>query len=183
MLEKKRKADDRVKRAQMQREAQEKEKLDKMEKLIKAKQVNWFSAKLRPLCSRRLIVKNDFQEKEAAREAAKHQKQQQELQKQLKAMEQKRERERKLKAELAEAAKLERDQVLTKKIADEKAYLDQIKQNKKEELKPVFTFDMLETDDSTDDEETVSKNRPNRPAPATWSLRKFRYGSYDSNHF
>ncbi|XP_037042711.1 nucleolar and coiled-body phosphoprotein 1 [Bradysia coprophila] len=148
LLEKKRKADDRVKRAQMQREAQEKEKLDKMEKLMKAKQ-----------------------EKEAAREAAKQLKQQQEIQKQLKALEQKRERERKLKAELAEAAKLERDQMLSKKIADEKAYLDQMKQNRKEETKPTLTFDMLETDDSTDDEDTVSKNRPNRPPPPAWSLR------------
>ncbi|KAG4068092.1 hypothetical protein HA402_001517 [Bradysia odoriphaga] len=148
LLEKKRKADERVKRAQMQREAQEKEKLDKIEKLMKAKQ-----------------------EKEAAREAAKQLKQQQELQKQLKALEQKRERERKLKAELAEAAKLERDQILSKKIADEKAYLDQMKQNRKEETKPTFTFDMLETDDSTDDEDTVKNSRPNRPPPPAWSLR------------
>ncbi len=41
MLEKKRKAEERVKRAQMQREAQEKEKMEKVEKLLKAKQVNW----------------------------------------------------------------------------------------------------------------------------------------------
>lgn len=95
------------------------------------------------------------------------------MQKQLKALEQKRERERKLKAELAEAAKLEREQILTKKIADEKAYLENVRQHKKEEPKPMFTFDLLETDDSTDDEDTVSKNRPNRPPPPAWSLRKF----------
>lgn len=115
----------------------------------------------------------NLQEKEAAREVLKQQKQQQELQKQIKAMEQKREKERKLKAELAEAAKQERDQILSKKIADEKAYLDNIKQNKKEDVKPSYHFDMLQTDDSTDDEETVSKNRPHRPPPPAWSLRKF----------
>lgn len=111
-----------------------------------------------------------FQEKEAAREAAKQQKQQQEAQKQLKAIEQKREKERKLKAELAEAAKQERDLILSKKIADEKAYLEQMKNSKKEE--PKLTFDMLETDDSTDDEDTASKSRPNRPPPPAWSLRE-----------
>lgn len=113
---------------------------------------------------------SNLQEKEAARDALKQQKQQHELQKQLKAMEQKRERERKLKAELAEAAKQERDQMLSKKIAEEKAYLDNIKQHKKEDPKSSYHFDMLQTDDSTDDEGTV---RPNRPQPPAWSLRKF----------
>lgn len=124
-----------------------------------------------------------LKEKEAAREAAKQQKQQQELQKQLKASEQKRERERKLKAELAEAAKLERDQMLIKKIADEKAYLENIRQIKKEEPKTMLHFDLLETDDSTDDEDTVSKNRPNRPLPPAWSLRKLKSFKEKKNDF
>lgn len=114
-----------------------------------------------------------FQEKEAVREAEKQKKQQHELQKQLKVLELKREKERKLKAELAEAAKQERDQMLNKKIADEKAYLENLKQAKKEEPKSLYTFDMLQTDDSTDDEETPSTNRSDRPAPPAWSLRKF----------
>lgn len=75
-------------------------------------------------------------------------------------------------SELAEAARKERDIILNKKIEAEKVHLDSWKQNRKEETKPVFTFDMLETDDSTDDEDTVSKNRPHRPAPPAWSLSK-----------
>lgn len=88
-------------------------------------------------------------------------------------MELKREKERKLKAELAEAAKQERDQILSKKIADERALLESMKQSKKEEPKSLYTFDLLQTDDSTDDEETVSKNRGNRPEPPAWSLRTY----------
>ncbi|KAJ6646092.1 hypothetical protein Bhyg_01302 [Pseudolycoriella hygida] len=147
ILEKKRKGEERIKRAQMQREAQEKEKLEKVEKLLKAKQ-----------------------EKEAAREALKQKKHQEDLQKQLRALELKREKERKQKAELAEAARIERDQALNKKIAEEKAYLENLKQ-KREEPKSLLTFDMLQTDDSTDDEEDHSQNRKRRPDPPAWSIR------------
>lgn len=48
-----------------------------------------------------------------------------------------------------------------------------MKQKKKEESKPLFEFDMLQTDDSTDDEDTAKKSH--RPAPPAWSLREFLF--------
>lgn len=74
-------------------------------------------------------------------------------------------------SELAEAAKQERELALTKKIAAEKAILDSVKNNKKEEPKSLYVFDMLQTDDSTDDEDTTKKTH--RPEPPAWSLREF----------
>lgn len=52
---------------------------------------------------------------------------------------------------------------------------------KKEDSKNTYSFDMLHTDDSTDDEEKPSKKRP--PIP-TWSKSKiFRSNSYQFTHF
>lgn len=45
-------------------------------------------------------------------------------------------------------------------------------QSRKEDLKPQLTFDMLQTDDSTDDED-ATKKRADRPQPPAWSWRKF----------
>lgn len=49
--------------------------------------------------------------------------------------------------------------------------LDRSLQHQKEEAKKVYGFDMLETDDSTDDESKPSKKRPEAPE---WSKSEFR---------
>lgn len=59
--------------------------------------------------------------------------------------------------------------MLSQKILAEKELLSNIKQNKTQESKLKYTFEMLLTDDSTDDEDKVTSHRP---APPAWSLRE-----------
>lgn len=76
----------------------------------------------------------------------------------------------------------EREQMDEIRIAAEKKVLQQRhKQNIDEAAKTIqtvskYTFDMLNTDDETDDE---SNPKPGQPTPPEWSLRKSRFVRLD----
>lgn len=76
--------------------------------------------------------------------------------------------------DLAEAMRKEREHIDQQQRAlDEKNALQlKMKQAASKQHNPSkYTFDMLRTDDETDDEEARGKNNA-RPQPPQWSLRK-----------
>ncbi|XP_055313027.1 inner centromere protein-like [Sitodiplosis mosellana] len=151
--EKKKKQDDKLRKAQQLREAQDREKAEKQRKLL--------------------------QEKEQRAREKEKQKQQEEL---LRLQEQKRkeaEREQKRKeAQLAKKAAADRKEQehYLRVLAEKKAMQEQLKLNKmkaeEQRKKNAYNFDMLDSGDSTDDE---GKTSSKRPTPPSWSTSHNRY--------
>lgn len=82
--------------------------------------------------------------------------------------------------ELAEATRKEREHIDQQRALAEKNAL-QLKMKQAMASKPTFnankyTFEMLRTDDETDDEDVNGKNHV-RPKPPQWSLRKLNPAS------
>lgn len=77
---------------------------------------------------------------------------------------------------MSEAARKEREHIEQRILAEKNAMQLKLKQNllakKQTQTTNKYTFEMLCTDDETDDED--KHKNPNRPKPPQWSLRTQR---------
>lgn len=162
--EKKKKREQKQQQAAMVREMKEKERLEK-------------------------IRKKDEEKAKHKTPEIKSKKDLDEIQRNLKMLAEKEEQKKRLerqKLEMAEAARKERELLkeLKKKEEAEMKRKEQqklMKSKPQHRVLPKYNFDMLNSDDSTDEEGKVSHKRPY--APPSWSLEKNRGAAIDQQAF
>lgn len=158
LLEEKRKVrEEKQRQAQVQREAMEKERRDQALKIQMEREEKYRKIMKEKEEKQRLetLKKKALKEKQAK----------------------KYEEEKKKKEEfvapkpvsVAEPQSANKDDSLLLKLQKQKL-MDKVAQQKKESSKNTYNFDMLHTDDSTDDESKPSKKRP---SPPSWSKSEF----------
>ncbi|KAL5286650.1 Incenp family protein [Megaselia abdita] len=165
--EKKKKREQKQQQAALVREAKEKERLERLEK----------------------IRKNNEEKAKPKAQEIKSKKDLDEIQRNLKLLAEKEEQKKRLerqKLEMAEAARKEREHLkeLRKKEELEMKRREQqklMKAKPQHRVLPKYNFDMLNSDDSTDEETKVSHKRPY--PPPSWSLERNRGAAIDQQAF
>lgn len=166
--EKKKKREQKQQQAALVRELKEKERLEKLEKIRK---------------------KDEEKIKPKTLAESKSKKELDDIQRNLKMLAEKEEQKKRLekqKLEMAEAARKEREYLREMKKKEElemkrKEQQKLMKAKPQQRVLPKYNFDMLHSDDSTDEEDKVSHKRPY--APPSWSLSRNRGPAIDQQAF